>query len=341
MKKRTLLFSLIALVVSLVTTLTVVVLVSGCGTGGLPPLVTLIAFLSDRTGDLDVWVMDANGANPLNLSNNPPPNAGVGRPTWDPTSPRVAFVMENASGWDLYTINANGTGLTQRTNDATSEGDPDWSPSGTQIAYAKSFDIYIYDLSTNTESPMNLAGSNKNRPKWSPNGAQLVFEWSPTGLDWEVAIVNATGGTITNLSNDPTAPDLTPVWSPASLNQIAWVKGGNILVHNFTTNTQSILTSSGNASSPAFSPNGQYLVYVENGDIYRLTWTGSGWGNLTQLTNTGDNFTPCWTSNSQMIVYMSTQPSGDAEIWRMRFDGTQKVNLTNIGATDEVPVCQP
>jgi Tol biopolymer transport system component len=249
--------------------------------------------------------------------------------------------MENATGWDLYTVNANGTGLTQRTNDATIEGDPDWSPSGTQIAYAKLSDIYIYDLSTNTETAMGLLGANKNRPKWSPNGAQLVFELSPSGADWEVAIVNANGTGQTNLSNDPTNDDLTPVWSPPIRNQIAWVKGGNILVHDLTTNTQSLLTSSGNASSPAFSPSGQYLVYVENGDIYRLTWTGSAWGNLTQLTNTGDNFSPCWTPNSQYIIYMSTQPSGDAEIWRMRFDGSQKVNLTNIGATDEAPVCQP
>ncbi|MCL6624134.1 MAG: DPP IV N-terminal domain-containing protein, partial [Fimbriimonadales bacterium] len=324
MNKRALAFSLSALAVSVVTVLTIVTLVSVCGGGGgLSGLLTRIAFLSDRTGDLDVWVMLANGTGLLNLSNNAPPNAGVGAPAWDPTGPRVAFVMQGASGdWDLYTINANGAGLVQRTNDSASERDPDWSPSGTQIAYAKSFDIYIYDLSTNTETAMGLLGSNKNRPKWSPSGTQLVFEWSPTGTDWEVAIVNANSTVPTNLTNDPANNDLTPVWSPPIRNQIAWVKAGNILVHDLTTSTQSLLTSSGNAFWPAFSPNGQYLIYVENGDIYRLTWTVNGWGNPTQLTNTGDNFTPCWTPNSQYIIFMSTR-TGNAEIWRMRFDGSQ------------------
>jgi TolB protein len=61
---------------------------------------------------------------------------------------------------------------------------------------------------------------------------------------------------------------------------------------------------------------------------------------LIQLTNTGNNFTPSWTPNSQYIIFMSTR-TGDPEIWRMRFNGSQQVNLTNNSAVDEGPVCQP
>ncbi len=314
--------------------LTVVgVFLCGCNPSN-PPAPTRIAFLSDRTGNLDIWLMDANGANLLNLSNDPNGDDG---PAWEPPNGgRLAFVSDRTGNWELYIINANGTGLQQLTNTpADPEGEPDWSTTG-QIVYTSGGGLRVYDLATNSITPLTTPGP-VSGPKWSPNGAQIVF--SEVIPPREVYLINANGTGLTSLSNDPLADDFGPVWHPSG-NQIAWVKNGNILVYSLTTNTQNLLTSSGNANSPAFSPNGLFLVYVENGDIWRLTWNGTQWVNPVQLTTTGDNFTPCWTPNSLAIVFMSLR-TGDAEIWLMRFDGTGQVNLTNNGAVDEGPVCQP
>lgn len=259
--------------------------------------------------------------------------------TWHPLGIAIAFLSNRNGNWDVYTVNSNGTGLQQLTNDAAFEGGPDWSPNGQFLVYEKNFMIVRYDFASSTETAIVTTGSISASPMVSPNNAEVVLAWSPSGVDWEIAKVPANGGMPVNLTNDPVNSDRNPVWSPNG-QQIAWVKNGNIWVMDANGGNQVQLTTSGSANSPAFSPNGQYLAYMDNGDIWRLTWSGSAWTSPLQLTNNGSSFTPCWISNSLQIAYMSLV-TGDGEIWIMRFDGTQQTNLTNIGAVDENPQCSP
>jgi len=311
-----------------------VLAVMGCGggSGSLGP--SRIAFFSDRTGTGEVWVMDMNGANVLNVS----AGQGTGQ-QWDPFGARIAFLSDRTGQWDIYLVNANGTGLTQLTNDALIEVDLAWAPSGNKIAYSRGSGVFARDLLTNTEMALVTTGSAARRPQYSPSGNEVAIEWSPLGVQWEIATVPATGGTPVNLTNDAANNDRMPRWSPNGA-QIAWLKADNLWIMNANGTGQTQLTTSGNVTWHAFSPNGQYLLYVENDDIWRLSWNGTSWGSPVQLTNTGDNFTPCWSSDSLQIVFMSNR-SGNAEIWRMAFDGTNPTNLTNDAAVDEGPVCSP
>jgi Tol biopolymer transport system component len=312
------------------------VLICGCGSSNAsPPPPTRVAFLSYRTGDRDIWLMDANGANLFNLSNDP---NGDSNPSWEPPNGgRLAFVSDRTGNWELYIINADGTGLQQLTNTPLDhEGSPDWSTTG-KIVYVSGGGLRVYDLATSTITPLVTPGPVLG-PKWSPDGTRILFSCDVSG-DQDVFVVNPDGTGLTNLSNDPGALDVGPVWQPSG-NQAAWVKAGRILVHDFVTNTQSIVTFSGNADGPAFSPDGSFLVYAENGDIWRLTWNGTIWTTPVQLTTTGNNFTPSWTADSSAIVFTSSR-TGNGEIWRMAVDGSAQVNLTGDPAQDEGPVCQP
>jgi Tol biopolymer transport system component len=311
-----------------------VLAVMGCGggSGSLGP--SRIAFFSNRTGTGEVWVMDMNGANVQNVS----AGQGTGQ-QWDPLGARIAFLSNRTGQWDIYVVNANGTGLTQLTNDALVEDDLAWAPSGNMIAYRRGSGVFARDLLTNTETLLVTTGTAARRPQYSPSGNEVAVEWLPTGVEWEIATVPATGGTPVNLTNDATNNDRMPRWSPNGA-QIAWLKADNLWIMNANGTGQTQLTTSGNVTWHAFSPNGQYLLYVENDDIWRLSWNGTSWGSPVQLTNTGDNFTPCWSSDSLQIVFMSNR-SGNAEIWRMAFDGTNPTNLTNDAAVDQGPVCSP
>ncbi len=308
---------------------------AGCGGGGGNLGPSRIAFFSNRTGTGEVWVMDMNGANLVNVS------AGQGDGhVWDPFGTKIAFVSNRTGNWDVWLVNANGTGLTQLSNDSSVEGDLDWKPSGGKLVYVKSgVGLVERDLVTNTETLLTNAGSFFLTPKYSPSGAEIVFAWSPTGTDIEIAKIPSAGGPPTNLTNDSANQDTLPRWSPNG-QQIAWLKAGNLWVMDANGANQTQLTNTGNVTWLAFSPNGQFLAYVDNGDIWRLTWSGTSWGSPVQLTTTGDNFTPCWTADSLAIVFMSLR-SGNAEIWRMRFDGSGQINLTNHAAVDEEPQCSP
>src|SRR5712691_4710864 len=60
---------------------------------------------------------------------------------------RIAFVSNRAGNYEIYAMNANGTGITRITHNSALDDVPDWSPNGTKIAFASDRDghrqIYV------------------------------------------------------------------------------------------------------------------------------------------------------------------------------------------------------
>jgi len=104
---------------------------------------TRIAFRSQRDGNDEIYVMNADGTCQINLTNDP---ADDWSPAWSPDGTRIVFAhfFDGNSYSDIAVINTDGTGLKRIT---TSSGEyPAWSPDGTQIAFASAragnYDIY-------------------------------------------------------------------------------------------------------------------------------------------------------------------------------------------------------
>ncbi|HJV32137.1 MAG TPA: hypothetical protein VJ558_08060, partial [Bacillales bacterium] len=96
-----------------------------------------IAFASNRTGNSNIWVMNADGTNPTQLTNVPFDDKN---PTWSPDGNQIAFASNRAGDIDLidsiWVMDNDGTNITQLTNDED-DNQPAWSPDGTQIAFAR------------------------------------------------------------------------------------------------------------------------------------------------------------------------------------------------------------
>ena len=69
----------------------------------------------------------------------------------------IALASERSGNGEIYTMNADGTGLTQRTDDPADDGAPSWSPDGTRVAFHSArdgnYEIYV----------MNADGSDLTR----------------------------------------------------------------------------------------------------------------------------------------------------------------------------------
>ena len=99
-------------------------LASACGGGGGDGK---IAFSSDRDGNGEIYVMDADGSNLTRLTNNPA-NDGFFGVAWSPDGTRIAFVSERDGNWEIYVMNADGSGLSRVTDNLAVDQNPAWSP---------------------------------------------------------------------------------------------------------------------------------------------------------------------------------------------------------------------
>ena len=89
------------------------------------PLTTKIAFSSERDGNFEIYVMNANGTIPTRLTNNATADAA---PSWSPDGTKIAFRSRRDGNSEIYVMNANGTNQTRLTNNATADLEPSWRP---------------------------------------------------------------------------------------------------------------------------------------------------------------------------------------------------------------------
>ncbi len=97
-----------------------------------------IAFLSHREGYNDVWIMNADGSDPVNLTQG----QYCSSPIWSPDGTKIAYLDVGAdySGRDIWVIDADGRNRKQLTGDIESIGpnsadDLFWSEDGQNIYY--------------------------------------------------------------------------------------------------------------------------------------------------------------------------------------------------------------
>ena len=134
------------------------------------------------------------------------------RPDWSPDGSQVAFHRPGDPG-ELFVMNADGSDIR-----SLGKGfNPDWSPDGSRILfhYEVDGDWDVLVINADGTGFANLTAGRPGDdilPNWSPDGEQIVFAFREgDSANWELGIMDAGGGPVTNITNNP-GDEFLPQW---------------------------------------------------------------------------------------------------------------------------------
>lgn len=259
-----------------------------------------IIFSSNRDGDMEIFVMDIDGSNKVQLTDNTDSDEGAAISN---DGKKIAFVSDRNGSNKLFTMNFDGSNITELNFAVQVRGNNyDWSPDNSKIVFSGT----PFGESTEEVFTINADGSNLQRltndsfdnsdPDWSPDGSQIAFSSNRNGGS-EIYVMGTDGSNIQALTSVG-AFNNSPSWSPdGSKVAFSSSSSGSYQVHTMDADGSNLsqLTTDG-GSNPNWSPDGNQLVFESNRtgdfDIYKIDSSGSVI-NLTQNNSTNDR-NPLW-----------------------------------------------
>lgn len=169
-----------------------------------------VAFAAEnpRTGHPEIWVVNADGKVPRQLTDTPKAIAG---PTWS-LFPRfsldhskILYASTQSGSSQIWIMNCDGSDKRQLTNgvakDAPDANAPNWSPDGKHIVFWAGYETRygeIWIMEADGRNPRQLTDQpvpiNSDNPAWSPDGSKIIFDTNRSRSNVEIWIMDGNGG---------------------------------------------------------------------------------------------------------------------------------------------------
>jgi len=279
---------------------------------GAQTLSNKIVFHSNRDGDFEVFVMNPDGSNVVQLTDN-----GVDDfwPVVSPDGTKIAFWTGRDGNQEIYVMAVDGSSPTRVTTAGAADRQPAWSPDGEMIAFHRvvnsTKEIYTIKVDGTGINRLTNNTFDDSEPAWSPDGSLIAFMTNRDG-DNEIYTMNASDGSNpSNLTNNP-GRDGKPDWSP---------DGSRIL---FDRNNTSV------------DP-----TWLGDAEIMCMSADGTGQVQLTTDTSGYVDAQARWSANGAKLVFNSRRATGGvvAQLHVGRISScaggiSDLVRVTTSGSTD-------
>ena len=247
------------------------------------PIRGSIVFQSDMDGDNEIYLLTANEVR--KLTDN---SWSDEYPRWSPDGTTIAFSANPKGNFDIYIMNADGSGLSPITSSSNDEVEPAWFPDGTSLAF--------------TEENKNILGKQASLRR----------------IDLKTKDIRTL---IPEFKRSHGLSDFSPSAPLASFTGHRLI-GWDVFILDLRDGQFRALTGGGKSCRARFSKDGQRLAYVSSradgkGDIWSMKPDGSDDIRLTERDETYDYF-PAWAPDGDHIVFCSsTQNSPKQGRWSL------------------------
>jgi TolB protein len=270
--------------------------------GGQPGIAqTQIAYVSGRSGNKEIWVMDYDGANQHQITHL---NTISLTPRWSPDATRIAFTcyvpFRGVTSAQICIYSTASNRLISFPRFRGTNSSPAWSPDGQQIAFMSSINgdpaIYVAQADGTHLKRVTFGAGVATSPVWNPKtGKQMVFVSDRAG-DPALYLSDADGSNAQKIDLPDMGYVIDPSWSP----------NGQLLAFSWR------------------RPSGNYDIYVMDIVTHQLV-------ELTK--DEARNERPSWAPDGRHLVFESTR-TGTRQIWTMLADGSQPRQLTFQGQSE-------
>lgn len=268
-----------------------------------------LVFQSDRSGDWDIYRIDADGSDLMRLTDDP---AADQNPSWSPDGRAIAFSSERTGAGDIYVMDADGGNVRQLTDHPEYEGAPRFAPDGRSLVFEGERDgraeIYRVDLETRSVRRVTQSVQRKLGPAYSPDGQRLAF-MEKSLIRWHVSVRDERTGSKEAVTGGGGA--CRPVWSP----------DGRLLAFVSTRD-------------------------ADKADLWFREMTGERAGNAWRVPTrpNAHNYDPAFSPDGASLAMASTIVRGENEQWDifvMDLNGRGLVALTGDEGNERFPDWRP
>lgn len=153
-----------------------------------------LAFISRRSGSAEVWVSNADGSSPVQLTSFGGPH--VTTPRWSPEGRWIAFDARVKADGDIYVVSAGGGQSRRLTTDPGDDGLPGWSRDGKWIYFTsyRTGGAQIWKIPIEGGRAIQLTRQGGVAPSESAHGAFVYYMKAHSGGKYELWRIPSTGG---------------------------------------------------------------------------------------------------------------------------------------------------
>lgn len=298
-----------------------------------------VLFVSNRQGRNQIWRIPVNGGSPTQLTR-------VGDTVEHIALSRDGKLLTysqqiNDTVLEIHSLGsaARNKGLTQplcTIDSSRTEFSPRFSPDGTQIVFTSAqtdFDeIWIANADCSGQQQITqFKEQGVGSPRWSPDGQSIVFD-RRAKHQADIFTIHLRTREILQLTDHPSA-DIMPTWSPDG----EWIyftserKGTRQIWKVSTKGGAALQVTRGPNSEgyePMLSPDGQFLFYNWQGELYRLSLDREGEPPVKMTTN--GYIGRQWTVQGDWLYYVTSGEDSRQTLARLQYRTQQREEICSI-----------